>query len=107
MVAMHPSGDDSKLLSPPLCQQELRKPSADCPAWRIMRGERLIMRLTMIPLVVAATLVGAQPQYRTHNDRMVAPRFTSAEAWASRAHYLREHVLASAGLLPMPEKTPL
>jgi hypothetical protein len=66
------------------------------------------MRFTILPLVLAASLVAAQPQqFRTHNDRMAAPRFTSAEAWASRAQYLREHVLASAGLLPMPEKTPL
>src|SRR5204863_8899448 len=27
--------------------------------------------------------------------------------WESRAAYLREHILASAGLLPAPEKTPL
>ena len=31
----------------------------------------------------------------------------SAAAWKQRAAYLREHVLASAGLLPLPEKTPL
>src|SRR5436190_21903041 len=66
------------------------------------------MRLAMIPLVLTATLVAAQPQqFRTHNDRMPAPRFTTVQAWSARAQYLREHVLASAGLLPMPEKTPL
>jgi hypothetical protein len=31
----------------------------------------------------------------------------SLAQWKTRAEYLREHVLASAGLLPMPEKTPL
>jgi hypothetical protein len=65
------------------------------------------MRFTMIPLVLAASVVAAQPQYRTHNDRLAAPHVASAEAWASRAQYLREHVLATAGLLPMPERTPL
>jgi hypothetical protein len=65
------------------------------------------MRLTIVPLVLIASVAAAQPQYRTHNDRMAAPVFTSAEAWAARAEYLREHVLASAGLLPMPERAPL
>jgi hypothetical protein len=66
------------------------------------------MRFLMVPLVLAASLAAAPaPQYRTHNDRLEPPRFTTAEAWAPRAQYLREHVLASAGLMPMPERTPL
>lgn len=65
------------------------------------------MRFIMISLVLAATVAAAQPQYRTHNDRLAAPRFSSPEAWAARAQHLREHVLASAGLLPLPERTPL
>src|SRR3970040_402916 len=65
------------------------------------------MRLILVPLVLAAGLSAAQPQYRTHNDRREAPRFTTAEAWQARAQYRREHVLASAGLIPMPERTPL
>jgi hypothetical protein len=65
------------------------------------------MRLTLISLVVAASVAAAQPQYRTHNDRLAVPRFSSPEAWAARARYLREHVLASDVLLPLPERTPL
>lgn len=65
------------------------------------------MRLTIFPLVLAAALFGAPAQYRTYNDRFEPPRFTSAAAWAPRAHYLREHVLASAGLMPLPDRTPL
>jgi hypothetical protein len=66
------------------------------------------MRFMTISLVLAASLTAAAaPQYRTHNDRLEPPRFTTAEAWAQRAQYLREHVLASAGLMPMPERTPL
>jgi uncharacterized UPF0146 family protein len=65
------------------------------------------MRFMMVPLVLAASVAAAAPQYRTHNDRLEPPRFTTAEAWAPRAQYLREHVLASAGLIPMPERTPL
>ncbi|HMC75513.1 MAG TPA: hypothetical protein VKH34_00225 [Vicinamibacterales bacterium] len=65
------------------------------------------MRFTFISLTLAAGLLAAQPQYRTHNDRLQAPSFATADAWAPRAKYLRDHVLASAGLLPMPERTPL
>jgi hypothetical protein len=45
--------------------------------------------------------------YRTLDDRFAPPVFTSAEAWKRRAAYLREHVRAAAGLLPLPERTPL
>lgn len=63
-------------------------------------------------LVLAASVAFSQapagpPHYRTLNDRFDPPRFSSVEAWKPRAAYLREHVLASAGLLPLPEKTPL
>jgi len=65
------------------------------------------MRFTTAPFILAAALAAAPVQYKTLNDRLEPPRFTSAEAWAPRAQYLREHVLASAGLMPMPERTPL
>ena len=35
------------------------------------------------------------------------PVFASREAWLERAAFLRKQILASSGLLPMPEKTPL
>src|SRR3982751_6907672 len=66
-----------------------------------------MIRSSCMVLALAASVLAAQPQYRTHNDRLAAPRFTTADAWAARAKYLREHVLASAGLMPMPERTPL
>jgi dienelactone hydrolase len=50
---------------------------------------------------------GVQSPYRTLNDKYAAPPPTTLEEWKSRAGHLRAHVLASAGLLPMPEKTPL
>ena len=55
-------------------------------------------------------LVSAAPeqrQFRTLNDRFSAPAFTSVTEWQRRAAWLREHILATAGLSPMPEKTPL
>ena len=41
---------------------------------------------------------------RTH---YAMPVFASREAWVERAAFLRKQILASAGLLPMPEKRPL
>jgi hypothetical protein len=56
--------------------------------------------------MAAAGAVGSA-QFRTLNDRMAVAQYPSLDAWRQRAAYLREHVLASAGLLPMPERTPL
>lgn len=52
-------------------------------------------------------LQARQAPFRTHTTPYSAPAFSSAEEWKNRAAYLREHVLASAGLLPMPERTAL
>jgi hypothetical protein len=41
---------------------------------------------------------------RTHYKM---PVFATREAWVERAAFLRKQILASAGLLPMPEKRPL
>ena len=41
---------------------------------------------------------------RTHYEM---PVFATREAWQERAAFLRKQILASAGLLPMPEKRPL
>jgi hypothetical protein len=67
---------------------------------------RMMLRFLVAPLVLATT-VAAAPQFRTLDDRFDPPRFASRDAWAPRARYLREHVLAAAGLLPMPARTPL
>jgi hypothetical protein len=65
------------------------------------------MRVIVFSLVLAVTTLAGPAQYRTLNDRFDPPRFSSLEAWTARASYVRTHVLASAGLLPMPVKTPL
>jgi hypothetical protein len=70
-----------------------------------MRG--LTPRLALAAAVLASTVAAAAPQFRTLNDRFEPPAFASREAWTPRASYLREHVLASAGLLPLPARTPL
>ena len=55
---------------------------------------------TMLPAVAGG-------QYRTLDDRFPAPAFASRAEWDARAAYVREHILASAGLLPLPDKAPL
>jgi hypothetical protein len=67
----------------------------------------LARRLLLASILAAAAGAAAAPQYRTLNDRLEPPRFVSRESWEARAKYLRAHVLASAGLLPMPARTPL
>jgi dienelactone hydrolase len=65
--------------------------------------------IAAVAIVMAATSGSSarQTTYRTLNDTFAPPKFTSVEEWKGRAAYLREHILASAGLLPMPDKTPL
>ena len=65
------------------------------------------MRSLALTLAAAALFQAQALQYRTHTDRVAPPSFATGEAWIARARYVREHVLASAGLLPMPARTPL
>jgi hypothetical protein len=63
------------------------------------------VRLLLAGLLAAGPL--APQQFRTYNDRLRPREYASAGEWRARAAYLRDHVLASAGLLPMPPKTAL
>ncbi len=70
------------------------------------------MRTPSPAIVLFVLLIGAAPfaqraPYRTLNDTFDPPRHTDVEHWKRRAAHLREHVLASAGLLPLPVRTPL
>ncbi|HEV8132969.1 MAG TPA: acetylxylan esterase [Acidobacteriota bacterium] len=65
------------------------------------------MKRLALFLLLASCITFAQQHYKTLNDRFSVPPYPTLEAWKERAVYLREHILASAGLLPMPEKTPL
>jgi hypothetical protein len=63
----------------------------------------LLLASALLCLVQA----GTPAQFHTLDDRYPAPRPVSRSAWEARAAYLREHVLASAGLLPLPERCAL
>ncbi|HEV3216371.1 MAG TPA: hypothetical protein VGZ27_11650 [Vicinamibacterales bacterium] len=70
----------------------------------------LTARSAAFALLIIASSQPAAAQhapYRSLDDTFEAPHFTSPDDWNRRAAYLREHVLESAGLLPMPERTPL
>jgi hypothetical protein len=58
-------------------------------------------------LVLTASPVARQSTFRTLDDKYTPPRFTDAAEWKKRAAYLREHILATAGLVPMPDRAPL
>ena len=44
---------------------------------------------------------------RGTNTVYAFPRYSNRESWETRAEHLRRRILVSAGLWPMPEKTPL
>ena len=64
-------------------------------------------------LLLAAVVIGEQvtyaqgKPYRTLDDTVAAPQFTSLDEWNRRAAHIKELILESAGLLPMPDRTPL
>lgn len=68
---------------------------------------RLLLRTSFILVLLAGTTAAQGPDYRTLNDTFEPPRFSDAVAWKQRAAYIREHILASAGLMPMPARAPL
>lgn len=65
------------------------------------------MRIPAIAALVLATAIPAAGQFRTLNDRFAPPAAASASEWITRASALRERVLASAGLLPLPARAAL
>jgi dienelactone hydrolase len=73
-----------------------------------MRHPLLLASAIVTTVLVSGTTPAAQrPPYRTLNDSFAPPEFKTLNSWQSRAAYVREHILGSAGLLPLPERTPL
>jgi hypothetical protein len=71
-----------------------------------MRDTRALAILAGLILCAAAPAAQQKP-YRTLNDTFAAPRVHTRAEWERRAAHLRELILASAGLLPMPERSSL
>ena len=74
-----------------------------------MRNMRKALSTAMLFAVLTggASSSAQRTPYRTLNDTFAPPHFASADEWNRRAAHLRELILASAGLLPMPERAPL
>ncbi len=63
---------------------------------------------TAFLLLAAFTLaMPTAAQFRSLNDVYAPPVYRDLEAWRSRAETLRNHLLISTGLWPMPDKQPL
>jgi hypothetical protein len=61
-------------------------------------------------MLLGGHLAGVRAQqapFRTLTTTYTAAHYASAADWNTRAAYLREHILATAGLLPMPERSDL
>ena len=74
--------------------------------------------LLLVTLLLSAAPVAQETRHRipaqdarntvlAGNTHYKMPVFATREAWLERAAFLRKQILASAGLLPMPEKRPL
>ena len=78
-------------------------------SWRdpIMRSFVFTTAAAVTIFAATAMPIAQRTPYRTLNDTFAPPKFKSLDEWHTRAAYVREHILASAGLLPMPDRTPL
>jgi dienelactone hydrolase len=70
-----------------------------------------LMTIICARLAAQAVMVPAEDSRNrdivTTNTHMPLPVFSSVKAWEDRKAFLRNQILVSAGLSPMPEKTPL
>jgi len=72
------------------------------------------MRLVWIGIAGAVSLLAQVPAQDARNTRIITtdthftmPEYKSLAEWEARKAHLRKQILSAAGLLPMPEKTPL
>src|SRR6267154_584962 len=65
------------------------------------------LALPLLMLYSAQANLHAAVEVKDLNTPRDFPSITSREQWLKRAKDIREHVLVSCGLWPMPEKTPL
>ena len=80
-----------------------RRSALHCRTMRLPSSRATALVFTLL----AASAAAQKSAYRTLDDAFDPPAVTDASRWNSRAAYLREHILASAGLLPLPERRPL
>src|SRR5260370_10391058 len=73
--------------------------------------ERAVIFFALLSAAPVAAQISGQDVRNTSipdmNTHFQMPVFTSRAEWLEKAAFLRKQIVASAGLLPMPEKTPL
>src|SRR5436309_2492833 len=73
--------------------------------------ERAVIFFALLSAAPVAAQISGQDVRNTSipdmNTHFQMPVFTSRAEWLEKAAFLRKQILSSAGLLPMPEKTPL
>src|SRR3954464_14652172 len=84
-----------------------RRSNAAPSSARIRRMPRFLPLLLAMAVLGGEAQEAVKPSYRTLDDRFKPREYPTLPDWQRRAEYLRAHVLASAGLAPLPEKTPL
>jgi hypothetical protein len=68
----------------------------------------LLLNLCALQITLAADAPSSQsPQVKDLNTPRDFPAISSLKEWEARAKEIREQILISAGLWPLPEKTPL
>src|ERR1041385_6932161 len=70
-------------------------------------NRRLCPALLGSILLFSAAAFAAEPAVKDLNTPRMFPTVTTRTLWEARAKEIREQVLVSCGLWPMPEKTPL
>lgn len=72
---------------------------------------RLVTVFTFLNILLPAAPIPAQDSRNTDipdmNTHFRMPAFPTRESWLTKAVFLRNQILASAGLLPLPEKPPV
>jgi hypothetical protein len=80
-------------------------------SWRSMAGVAAVIAAMLVPVSAPAAQIPEQDARNTEihssTTQYKMPVFSSPEAWQARAAFLRKQILASAGLLPLPEKQPM
>jgi dienelactone hydrolase len=71
-------------------------------------------RIAITALLITATVTGQVPKADSRNinirhtdSKFTMPKYTSLVEWEARKAQLKRQILVAAGLLPVPEKTPL
>src|SRR6266568_8005172 len=82
-----------------------------CVALESPQMERAFIFFALLSAAPVAAQISGQDARNTSipdmNTHFQMPVFTSRAEWLEKVAFLRKQILASAGLLPMPEKTPL